>query len=208
MVKKCRPKGLQSLIASLPGPSHKSPQTRRSAATCFLAQPTPTHPRASPFDALISVPAQHVLGRTPEGTSRTVLTDQIGLPKVSRSPQRRTFLHHPEASLEHASFRLLYHKTAQSYFSIQRIISANISEDMHASLTLARPTVIPMIRKSPSCQSAWPSTAWPKGPTIPVTQHPKVLPAGSAVPRPPCYPEASQRPCLNLANRPKGLLAI
>ncbi len=117
MVKKCRPKGLQSLIASLPGPSHKSPQTRRSAATCFLAQPISTHPRASPFDALISMPAEHVLGRTLEGTSRTVLTDQIGPPKVSRSPQRRTFLHHPEASLENASFRLLDHKTAQKPFS-------------------------------------------------------------------------------------------
>ena len=117
MVKRCRPKGLQSLIASLPGPSHKLPQTRRSATTCFLAQPISTHPRASPFDALISMPAQHVLGRTPEGTSRTVLTDQIGLPKVSRPPQRRTFLHHPEASLEHASFRLLYPKTAQKLFS-------------------------------------------------------------------------------------------
>ncbi len=75
-------------------------------------------------------------------------------------------------------------KQPKSCFPIQRIISANISEDMHASLTLARPTVIPMIRKSPSCQSAWPSTAWPKGPTVPVIQHPKVLPAGSAVPRP------------------------
>jgi hypothetical protein len=99
-------------------------------------------------------------------------------------------------------------KQPKGCFPIQRIISANISEDMHASLTLARPTVIPMIRKSPSCQSAWPSTAWPEGPTVPVTQHPKVLPAASAVPRPPCYPEASQRPCLNLAIRPKSLLAI
>jgi len=114
---KMPPKGLQSLIASLPGPSHKSPHTRRSTTTCFLAQPIPTHPWASPFDALISMPAQHVLERTPEGTSRNVLTDQIRLPKVSRSPQRRTFLHHPEASLEPASFRLPYHKTAQKLFS-------------------------------------------------------------------------------------------
>jgi len=75
-------------------------------------------------------------------------------------------------------------KQPKSCFPILRTISANISEDMHASLILARPTVIPMIRKPPSCQPAWPSTAWPKGPAIPVIQHPKVLPAGSAVPRP------------------------
>ena len=82
-------------------------------------------------------------------------------------------------------------KQPKGCFPIQRIISANISEDMHASLTPAWPTVIQMIRKPSSCQSAWPSTAWPKGPTVPVIQPPKVLPAGSAVPRPPCYPEAS-----------------
>jgi len=74
---KCSPKELQSLIASLLGPSGQSLSTQKRSATCFSAQPILTHPRASPLNALIGMPVQLVARRTPEGTSRTVVTDRI-----------------------------------------------------------------------------------------------------------------------------------